>query len=286
MDEELERALRRLRGEPENDMDAALRAIRTGGGAPPPQPPSRRPQPAVAEDERGSLSNLGRGVMSGLSKAGTSLIGGAGYLGELLGAEDNALQRFARETEQEAQEFYDPQGRAGAVGKFIGQAAGGIATGGGLARGAGRLLASAAPGTAAALRGAAPLGQRVLAQTAVNAPVDVLQGLAEPTGGMVLPGRAGAVAENVLFSAAGGLLPAGRQAGQQAASTGARKTVVPARKEGVEATGRQLDTQAERIARDGEVPSNVNPEDYFNVARLSDDPEVQQRLLAAGARAI
>lgn len=286
MDEELERALRRLRGEPENDMDAALRAIRTGGGAPPPQPPSRRPQPAVAEDERGSLSNLGRGVMSGLSKAGTSLIGGAGYLGELLGAEDNALQRFARETEQEAQEFYDPQGRAGAVGKFIGQAAGGIATGGGLARGAGRLLASAAPSTAAALRGAAPLGQRVLAQTAVNAPVDVLQGLAEPTGGMVLPGRAGAVAENVLFSAAGGLLPAGRQAGQQAASTGARKATVPARKEGVEATGRQLDTQAERIARDGEVPSNVNPEDYFNVARLSDDPEVQQRLLAAGARAI
>lgn len=30
MDEELEQALRRIRGEPEDDMDSALRAIRAG----------------------------------------------------------------------------------------------------------------------------------------------------------------------------------------------------------------------------------------------------------------
>lgn len=42
--------------------------------------------PAPAEPaERSDLSNLGRGIAAGLSKAGTSLIGGVGYLGEKLG---------------------------------------------------------------------------------------------------------------------------------------------------------------------------------------------------------
>jgi len=240
--------------------------------------PVKAPAPP-AEEGRGAIEEFGRGVASGLSKAGTSLIGGAGYLGEKLGAEDNVLQRFAREQEALAQEFYDPRGTAGKVGQFAGQALGGIATGIGTAGTAGRVIGGFAPRAAAALRGAAPMGQRVLAQTAVNAPVDVLQGLSEQGGGMVLPGRAGAVAENLLFSAVGGAVP-GRQA--------AKAAEVPAAplKEGVEATGRQLDAQTARIARAGEVPANVTPEDYINVARFSDDPDVQRRLLTATQRAV
>lgn len=228
--------------------------------------------------ERSAASNLARGVAAGLSRAGTSLIGGAGYLGEKLGAEDNVLQRFARETEQEAQEFYDPRGRAGAIGKFLGEAAGGIATGAGTARMAGRALVGIAPRTAAALQGAAPLGQRVAAQAAINAPVDVLQGLSQERGA-VLPGRAGAVLENVGFSTLGGVLPG------PSAAPRARGTVPPAR-EGVEVTGRRLQRQVERIARDTEIPANVDPQDYLNVARLSDDPVVQGRLLQATQRAV
>ena len=245
--------------------------------APEPKP---TPAPAPAED-RSALENLGRGAMAGLSKAGTSLVGGAGYVGELLGAEDNALQRFARETEAEAKAYYDPQGTAGKIGQFAGQALGGIATGIGTAGTAGRVIGGFAPRAAAALRGAAPMGQRVLAQTAVNAPVDVLQGLSEPSGGMVLPGRFGSVVENMLFSSAGGLLPGGPKA--ELPSTPKGKATV---KEGVETTGRQLETQTQRIARTGEVPANVTPEDYINVARFSDDPDVQRRLLGAGQRAI
>lgn len=256
------------------------------GTAPARVTPLPAPKPEVPDDRSG-LENFGRGVMSGLSRAGTSLVGGAGYLGELLGAEDNALQRFARETEQEAREYYDPQGRAGTVGKFIGEAAGGIATGVGTAKLAGRALLSAAPRAAAALQGAAPIGQRVAAQVAVNAPIDVLQGMSQERG-VVLPGRAGAVLENVGFSALGGLLPGRPTAPTTAPTAGAAGTraATPTLKEGVETTGRKLETATERIARDGDAPANVNPEDYFNVARLSDDPDVQQRLLSAGQRAI
>lgn len=243
----------------------------------PPSPAPVRASAPPVEEGRGAIEEFGRGVAKGLSGAGTSLIKGAGYLGELAGAEDNVLQRFARETEQEAQAFYDPRGTAGKVGQFAGQALGGIATGAGTARLAGRAIAGIAPRAAAALQGAAPVGQRVAAQAAINAPVDVLQGLSEERGGMVLPGRAGAVAENVLFSAAGGLLPGGR------AAKAAQPT---ATKEGLEATGRRLETQVERIAREGDVPANVTPEDYINVARFSDDPAVQRRLLAATQRAV
>lgn len=262
MADDLDLALRRIRGqqkttEPMDDLDAALTRIR--------------------QQSRGAVEEFGRGVAAGLSKAGTSLIGGAGYLGEKLGAEDNVLQRFARETEQEAKEFYDPRGRAGAVGKFVGQAAGGMATGVGTAGAAGRVIAGIAPRLGAAAQGAGTVGQRVLAQTAVNAPIDVLQGLGEEQGGTMLPGRGGAVAENVLFSAAGGLLPGAKTA---------RRAAAPPAKEGLEVTGRQVETAAERISREGPVPANVTPEDYINVARFSDDPAVQRRLLVAGQRAI
>ena len=242
------------------------------------QPAPAAPAPAEPE-ERSDLSNLGRGIAAGLSKAGTSLIGGVGYLGEKLGAEDNVLTRFAREQEALAEEYYNPQGRAGQIGKAIGYGAGGIATGvagGGIA---GRLIGGVAPKAAAALRGAAPMPQRIFAQTAVNAPVDIAQGLGEQEGGVLLPGRAGAALENVAFSALGGALPV----------RGAKRAVSApkaALKEGVEATGRKLEEQVKRIARTDEIPANVTPEDYLNVARLSDDPEVQSRLLRATQRAV
>jgi len=260
-----------------------------------PARPAPTPEPKSApSDDRpglgGTISDYYRGVMTGLSKAGTSLVGGAGYVGELLGAEDNALQRFAKETEAEAKAYYDPRGTAGKIGAFAGEALGAIGTGAGIAKGAGMALTRVAPRAAAALQGAAPVGQRVLAQTAVNAPIDVLQGLSQEQGGMVLPGRAGAVAENVLFSAAGGLLPGGKaaKAGEEAVPPppGRRAREAARAREGVETTGRQLEAQTERIARDGDIPANITPEDYINVARLSDDPDVQVRLLRATQRAV
>jgi hypothetical protein len=260
-------------------VDSQWQGAQSAPVAPEPAPPST-PAPAPAPpEERGDLSNLGRGIAAGLSKAGTSLIGGVGYLGEKLGAEDNALQRFARETEAEAQAFYDPQGKAGQVGKFLGYGAGSIATGVTGAGVAGRLIGGVAPKAAAALRGAAPMPQRILAQTAVNAPIDIAQGLGEQEGGVLLPGRAGAALENVAFSALGGALPV-RQ--------GAKAVRGPkaALKEGVETTGRNLEEQVKRIARADEIPANVTPEDYVNVARLSDDPDVQARLLRATQRAV
>lgn len=167
------------------------------------------------EDETspGVLGNLARGGMLGLAKTGTSLIGGAG---ELVGSP--ALRRYARESQRQAEEFYAPEGMAGSVGEFVGRGAGEIATallgGAGVAKGlvkAAPVVAKAAPRAARGMQALArgvetgtPL-QRALSTAAVSAPVDILQGAAQPEG-MVLSGRGGAIAENVLLSGAGGAL--------------------------------------------------------------------------------
>ncbi len=227
---------------------------------------------------RSDVSNFGRGVMAGLSKAGTSLVKGAGYLGEVLGAEDNALTRFARETEEEARKFYDPRGRAGEYGQMFGAGLGNVATAAAGAGALGRALGSVAPRAAAALRGTAPLSQRVAATTAVNAPVDVLQGLAEEEG-MALPGRAGAVAENVMFSALGGALPG--RGGSEARPTERPSAPIPtpARvREATQETTRRLEPQVRRIERTTPITEPVVAEDYLNISRLTDDVDVQRRL--------
>lgn len=152
---------------------------------------------------------FGRGALLGLGKTGTSLVGGVGYLTGAKGLYD-----WSREADREMAEALNPQGTAGKIGEFVGRAGGEIGTsllGGGLAvKGA----AKVAPRLARAL-GSTSRVQRALATAAVNAPVDVLQGAAAEGGGMALPGRGGAIAENVLFSGAGGALGAALDAARR-----------------------------------------------------------------------
>lgn len=155
---------------------------------------------------RSGISNVVRGLAQGLGTAGTSTIRA---IGTLTGSD--RLKRFAEESEREMQEFYDPQGTAGAVGRGVGRVAGELATGivGG---GAGVKAATRlSPRLAQALAGASRL-QRGAATAAANLPIDIVQGAKEDEG-LLLPGRAGAIAENVgLTGIAGALLPVARAA--------------------------------------------------------------------------
>lgn len=142
------------------------------------------------------VGQAGRGAALGLAKTGTSMVGGIGKLGG-----SKALRDWARESEQQAQEFYNPQGTAGAVGEFAGRAAGEIGTAmAGV--GAGSKLLSSIPRVAAALEAGGKAGKVLKAAPFVG--VDVLQGAAQDKG-MVLPGTAGAIAENLAFSGTGAL---------------------------------------------------------------------------------
>lgn len=196
MADDLDLALRRIRGEPVDDLDAALQRLRTPHGV---------------------ISDVTRGLATGLATTGTSLVGG---LGTLTGSE--GLREWARQSEEEARAYYDPRGRAGTVGEFIGRGAGEIATGAGLGKAAAVGAARFAPRVAAALTDASRL-RRVGATMAVNAPVDILQGASQGEG-VVLPGTVGAIAENVLFSGAAGALPVrGAKDAKKAAETEAAR---------------------------------------------------------------
>jgi len=157
-----------------------------------------------AMPSRSVISETTRGLATGLATTGTSLVGG---LGRLTGSE--ALRDWARRTEEETRAYYDPRGTAGSVGEFIGRGAGEIATAAGLGGVVAKTAARVAPAVTGALTSASR-AKRIGATMAVNAPVDILQGAAQGEG-VVLPGMAGAVAENVLFSGAAGALPARRR---------------------------------------------------------------------------
>ena len=172
----------------------------------------------------GMVGNFAKGGALGLAKTATSMAGGIGYLTGSKGIRD-----FAREAEESATEYLNPQGKMGAAGEFIGRAAGEIGTsllGGGLAlKGATKLASNAGRiGTAAkALKGgleSQSAVRRALAAVGAGAPVDILQGAAQDNG-MMLKGRTGAILENMLFSATGGAgtaMLASRAAKQAAAS--------------------------------------------------------------------
>jgi len=155
----------------------------------------------------GLVGNFAKGGALGLAKTATSMAGGIGYLTGSRGIRD-----FAREAEESATEYLNPQGKMGAAGEFVGRAAGEIGTsllGGGLAlKGATKLASNAGRiGKAAKLLQTGLESQsavrRALATAVAGAPVDVLQGAAQDNG-MVMKGRTGAMLENVLLSATGG----------------------------------------------------------------------------------
>jgi hypothetical protein len=159
---------------------------------------------------RGAISELTRGAALGLATAGTSL-------GEVVGMIPGlgAVGEASRRAQQEAEAFYDPRGGFGTAGQVGGRLVGEVAQaalGGPLVA---KALGRVAPGAAKAIQAGMASPSRLTragATAAANVPIDVLQGLKEEEG-LLLGGRAGSVAENVLFSgAAGALLPAARQA--------------------------------------------------------------------------
>lgn len=151
---------------------------------------------------RSAISETTRGLATGITQAGTTSLEA---LGTLTGSE--RLERFGRRATQQAEEYFDPRGTAGEIGQMIGRVGGEIGTsligGGAVLKGA-----KAIPKVATALRGMTA-AQRALAAGAASIPVDVLQGAKEEKG-IVLPGRAGAIAENVALGQLGSVLAARR----------------------------------------------------------------------------
>lgn len=182
----------RKQGASDSDIEAYLRSV----GA-------KEAEPAP----RSAFSEAARGAALGLAEAGYSTIGLAGMIPGLGG-----VGEWAKAGREEAREFYDPRGGFGTAGQFVGRAAGEAAQaalGGPLIV---KLLGRAAPGAAKTLQAGMASESaltRAGATMAANAPIDIAQGLKEEEG-IVLPGRAGSVAENVIFSGAAGMLPVRR----------------------------------------------------------------------------
>lgn len=189
---------------------------------------SAAPSEPDEEEAYGVLPNVGRrvgqfaegaeqfarGAGLGATQALTSAGRGLGYFVGNRGVED-----WFKEKERGAEEFFDPQGRAGAAGQLVGRIAGEVGTavtgGGAIAKGVS--LAGRGLRTLSALRAgqlaakAAPVSRlRQVAQvTAAGMPIDVLQGLGQEEGGLIADTRGGAAVENVLLSALGGGIAAG-----------------------------------------------------------------------------
>lgn len=171
---------------------------------------------------RSAISEATRGLATGITQAGTTSLEA---LGTLTGSE--RLERFGRRATEQAEEYFDPRGTAGKIGQTIGRVGGEIGTsligGGAVLKGA-----KAIPKVATALRGMTAT-QRALAAGAAGIPVDVLQGAKEEEG-ILLPGRAGSIIENVALGQTGSLLAA-RRAGVPAETRPSR--LLPA-KTGIE----------------------------------------------------
>lgn len=205
----------RKQGASDSDIEAYLRSV----GA-------KEAEPAP----RSAFSELTRGAALGLAKTGTSL-------GEVVGMIPGlgAIGEASRRAAEEAEAFYDPRGGFGTAGQFVGRGVGelatAIATGGPLAK-----LVAKAPGAgkiiSTGMAQGATKAQRAKAIALASAPVDVIQGAKEEEG-ILLPGRVGSIAENVLFSGAGGAVSAAADAKRaaKAAETAKAAEVATAEKQ-------------------------------------------------------
>lgn len=157
-------------------------------------------------NDRGALENLMRGLALGTVESGTSTVGVGGFLTRPVGGQ--RLESFAEEKTRQAQRTYDPLGMAGTIGRGVGRVAGEAVQAVLMAPTAAKLLMAGAPrvGKAAvkALESKSRL-QRALGTAALSAPIDVVQGLKSEEG-MLLPGRLGSIAENMLISTGAGAL--------------------------------------------------------------------------------
>ena len=190
---------------------------------------ARRFRLSTRRSEISAGEDLAAGAMRGLAKTGTSTVRGLGWITDKLsgGRFGKGAEEWANQADKDVEEYtgvrsgdterYDP-GTAGVAGEVMGRLAGETATmvaGGGAVRSGLRALSSTPlpvgiPEAAGAItRTLDRLGRggavaRTTAQAAPFLPVDVVQGAGGAVedengqvGGIVLPGRAGAAAENV-----------------------------------------------------------------------------------------
>jgi hypothetical protein len=160
------------------------------------------PAPTVAEKAGQFARGAGLGATQSLTSLGevAGMVPGLGIVGEK-----------ARELEQKAAAALDPQGPYGLGGQVLGRMGGemfqAVKAAGPVAKGIAKVAPRAGQAIQAGLEGTRL--QRALATAATSAPIDVVQGLKEEEG-LLLPGRAGSVAENVLFSGGAGALFRGK----------------------------------------------------------------------------
>lgn len=173
-------------------------------------------EPTLLESGLSALGDTGRGAIAGGFKGLGSTIRA---IGDITGS--RTLKSGGRDMESLADAYAqatmdNPEGMAGKVGQFVGRGGFEVATSLGGASAVGKGLLKAAPKIAQYLprlaKGMQYVGEgaetgsalrRALSTAAINAPVDIVQGTGAGEG-MVLPGKSGAIAENVLFSLGGG----------------------------------------------------------------------------------
>lgn len=176
-----------------------------------PAPAEEKDKPSVWGGFVRGAKDFGAQAMRGLGEAGTSTVGA---IGSLTGSD--TLKDWAKRSEEEMAQFYgEAEGGAGTAGRAVGRVVGEIGSavaGGGAVAGATKAFAKTGlkgAATAAKLNQALTSGsalKRAGSSAILSAPIDVVQGY-KSEDGMVLPGQAGAVAENVLFSGAAGAIP-------------------------------------------------------------------------------
>ena len=180
-------------------------------------------EPTLLESGLSAAGDFGRSALAGgFSGIGSTVRG----IGELTGS--RTLRSGGRDMQTLAEEYRkatveDPEGLTSKLGQLTGRGAYEIATalsGTGLVKGGLSLLGNAArvarnapkvaAGARAAVSGLEKGGvlRRALTSAGISAPVEIVQGAGEESG-ILLPGAAGSVAENILFSGAGGLLEGG-----------------------------------------------------------------------------
>jgi hypothetical protein len=264
---------------------------------PPPQPMAAEPEPAPQRSRplekaarlyrgiTGAPYDLASGVAQGVSEFGQSWVG----LGELADPEGKTPVGRSSSAARQMIEYEDPDlGFFGKIGRVAGrlapEAAAGLGAGAlvrtGLRRYAPRLGApviAALESPSRAVRGAATMG--------VSAPFDVAQGL-QYGEGMLLPGRAGSVAENLAISyGAGAAFPAARRAAAVAEEVPAGPITDPARliaaprprttPAGGQVTPESVQARLDRAAEEARAARDVAPSTPTDVVRVEPNVRVE-----------
>ena len=140
--------------------------------------------------DRSAISNFGRGVASGIGQGLQFPLelaaDAAGLVQKASGnSEPNALQKYIGENRALLQEAFDPEGKSGAVGEFVGNIIGSLPAAQAVASGTASAILKAAPSSrlAAALRSAgqgsfaARAGKGILTNVGTGLPVNVAMSL-------------------------------------------------------------------------------------------------------------